>query len=260
MLPGSRRALALADSSLPSSFSSFMQKKRSENQQRLQLVWFLIPSARCLFPGPVTKAAGFGPEGSKRHLFFCPRPSLIASVRRNTLWCVQTSPKWGPALEERAASCSTGSEPSGAPPAPPLRQPNGPGAASPPAGPGARRASRLFKATIDSLSDLCLCFNSRRFCSLPSRQDPQAAAGTPARGPLELPSYISLCSSPEEADAADTPPEDASRGKGRDTDPAVPQDGQVLSRSRTLLSSLGEVSSSFLGYIYILLRGNTQDL
>lgn len=85
--------------------------------------------ARCLFPDPVTKPAGFLPEGCKRPL------SLISSVRRNTLWCVQTSPKWGPALKERAASCSTGSEPSAAPPAPLLRrQAEEPEAGSPPAG------------------------------------------------------------------------------------------------------------------------------
>ncbi|XP_023284750.1 zinc finger CCCH domain-containing protein 3 [Seriola lalandi dorsalis] len=42
---------------------------------------------------------------------------------------------------------------------------------------------------------------------------PQAAPGTPAAGPLELPSFISLSSSPEEADAPDTLPAEASQVK-----------------------------------------------
>ncbi|XP_022064109.2 zinc finger CCCH domain-containing protein 3 [Acanthochromis polyacanthus] len=43
-------------------------------------------------------------------------------------------------------------------------------------------------------------------------QDPQTASGTPT---LALPSFISLSSSPEEADAPDTPPVDTSQVKGK---------------------------------------------
>lgn len=43
---------------------------------------------------------------------------------------------------------------------------------------------------------------------------PQAAPGTPTAGPLELPSYISLSSSPEEADAPDTLQAETSQVKG----------------------------------------------
>lgn len=43
---------------------------------------------------------------------------------------------------------------------------------------------------------------------------PEAAAGTPPKGPLELPSFISLSSSPEEADAPDTRLTETSRVKG----------------------------------------------
>lgn len=42
----------------------------------------------------------------------------------------------------------------------------------------------------------------------------RAAAETPTKGPLELPSFISLSSSPEEADAPDTPLADSPKVKG----------------------------------------------
>lgn len=42
---------------------------------------------------------------------------------------------------------------------------------------------------------------------------------TPTKGPLELPSFISLSSSPEEADAPETQLADSSQGKGKDTQP-----------------------------------------
>lgn len=42
----------------------------------------------------------------------------------------------------------------------------------------------------------------------------QAAPGTPTKGPLALPSFISLSSSPEEADAPDTVPAETSQVKG----------------------------------------------
>lgn len=45
-------------------------------------------------------------------------------------------------------------------------------------------------------------------------QDSQAAPGTPTEGPLALPSFISLSSSPEEADAPDTLPTKTSQVKG----------------------------------------------
>uniref|UniRef100_UPI0037E7FCA5 zinc finger CCCH domain-containing protein 3 n=1 Tax=Semicossyphus pulcher TaxID=241346 RepID=UPI0037E7FCA5 len=44
-------------------------------------------------------------------------------------------------------------------------------------------------------------------------QDSQAEAGAPTEGPLKLPSYISLSSSPEEADAPDTLPAETSQVK-----------------------------------------------
>ncbi|XP_029356898.1 zinc finger CCCH domain-containing protein 3 [Echeneis naucrates] len=46
-------------------------------------------------------------------------------------------------------------------------------------------------------------------------QDPQADPGTTATGPLELPSFISLSSSPEEADTPDTVPAEASQVKDK---------------------------------------------
>uniref|UniRef100_A0A3Q2PSJ2 Zinc finger CCCH domain-containing protein 3 n=1 Tax=Fundulus heteroclitus TaxID=8078 RepID=A0A3Q2PSJ2_FUNHE len=46
-------------------------------------------------------------------------------------------------------------------------------------------------------------------------QDAQAAPGTPIAGPLALPSFISLSSSPEEADAPDSPLADAGQLKER---------------------------------------------
>ncbi|XP_028259926.1 zinc finger CCCH domain-containing protein 3 [Parambassis ranga] len=49
--------------------------------------------------------------------------------------------------------------------------------------------------------------------SLIMPQDSQAAPGTAAAGPLELPSFISLSSSPEDADAPDTLPADTSQVK-----------------------------------------------
>ncbi|KAF0041678.1 hypothetical protein F2P81_005210 [Scophthalmus maximus] len=53
---------------------------------------------------------------------------------------------------------------------------------------------------------------SKRPClSVVMPDAPQAAAGTPAPGPLALPSFISLSSSPEEPDAPDTLPAEASQ-------------------------------------------------
>lgn len=46
--------------------------------------------------------------------------------------------------------------------------------------------------------------SSRPHLSVVILQGSQAAPGTPPKGPLELPSFISLSSSPEEADAPDT--------------------------------------------------------
>ncbi|XP_060890636.1 zinc finger CCCH domain-containing protein 3 [Labrus mixtus] len=45
-------------------------------------------------------------------------------------------------------------------------------------------------------------------------QDSQTEPGTPQKGSLELPSFISLSSSPEEADAPDTPTAETSQVKG----------------------------------------------
>lgn len=45
-------------------------------------------------------------------------------------------------------------------------------------------------------------------------QDSQASLGMPSTGSLVLPSFISLSSSPEEADAPDTLPTDAVQVKG----------------------------------------------
>uniref|UniRef100_A0A1A8GU59 Zinc finger CCCH domain-containing protein 3 n=1 Tax=Nothobranchius korthausae TaxID=1143690 RepID=A0A1A8GU59_9TELE len=54
----------------------------------------------------------------------------------------------------------------------------------------------------------------KRSClSVVMPQDAQAASGTPPAGPLALPSFISLCSSPEEADAPDPQPADTTRVK-----------------------------------------------
>lgn len=100
------------------------------------------------------RAAAFVPEGCKRPL------SLVSSVRRNTLWCVQTSPKGGPVLRERAVSCSTDSEPSGAAPAPLLRcQPKEPAAGSPPAGRGGALLLETHFSNVQARtasSDLCV--------------------------------------------------------------------------------------------------------
>ncbi|KAK5605990.1 hypothetical protein CRENBAI_002419 [Crenichthys baileyi] len=46
-------------------------------------------------------------------------------------------------------------------------------------------------------------------------QDAKAAPGTPIAGPLALPSFISLSSSPEEADAPDSPLADPTQVKER---------------------------------------------
>uniref|UniRef100_A0A8D3CT53 Zinc finger CCCH domain-containing protein 3 n=1 Tax=Scophthalmus maximus TaxID=52904 RepID=A0A8D3CT53_SCOMX len=65
---------------------------------------------------------------------------------------------------------------------------------------------------------------SKRPClSVVMPDAPQAAAGTPAPGPLALPSFISLSSSPEEPDAPDTLPAEASqvRGKQKTQNPPV---------------------------------------
>lgn len=87
----------------------------------------------------LTQLAGLIPEGCK------PRLSVVSSVRRNTLWCVQTSPKWAPALKERAVSCTTGSAPSGARPDPLRRcQTKEAEAGSPPAGPDPGGDTRLL--------------------------------------------------------------------------------------------------------------------
>ncbi|TMS20274.1 Zinc finger CCCH domain-containing protein 3, partial [Larimichthys crocea] len=109
------------------------------------------------------------------------------NVRRNTLLCVQTSLRRDPALEEPAASCSTANEPNEAPATlPPPPQPRDPEPRSPPRGPN--------------------------FLSS-SRKNSQAAPGTPTKGSLALPSFISLSSSPEEADAPDTRLAETSRVK-----------------------------------------------
>lgn len=62
----------------------------------------------------------------------------------------------------------------------------------------------------------CLMFflSSRSRLSVVIPQGSQAAPGTPTKGPLELPSFISLSSSPEEADAPDTLLAETSKVKG----------------------------------------------
>ncbi len=60
--------------------------------------------------------------------------SLTTSVRRNTLWCVQTSLRRDPALAEHAVSCSTANEPDEAPATPPTPRPREPEPRSPPRG------------------------------------------------------------------------------------------------------------------------------
>lgn len=55
---------------------------------------------------------------------------------------------------------------------------------------------------------------SRPQLSVVIPQDSQAAPGTPTKGSLALPSFISLSSSPEEADAPDTRLAETSRVKG----------------------------------------------
>lgn len=97
-----------------------------------------------------------------------------------------------------------------------------------------RLVSRMTEILMAKTRKLCN-FN-KAFLLVPLRQDPRAAPGTSARGPLELPSYISLCSSPEEG-AALAQQEDTSRGKGRHPSP------QAASGSLQ-----DEFSSSFMGY------------
>lgn len=65
----------------------------------------------------------------------------------------------------------------------------------------------------------CLMFflSSRPRLSVVMPQGSQAAPGPPTESPLALPSFISLSSSPEEADAPDTLPAETSQVKGTKT-------------------------------------------
>lgn len=137
--------------------------------------------------------------------------SLTTSVKRSTLWCVQTSWRPVPALDGPTVSCNTTGDPKGALASLPPHRPREPGLRS-----LARGQATLSPSKTTSHFKIikCVLLPFRPQLSVAVQQDSQATPKTPTKGPLELPSFISLYSSPEVVDSPDTTLGDSPKFKG----------------------------------------------